>query len=236
MPRLPRQPRKPKPKLKPRCPNASYQKPPRWSVTGARQLAGGHSRRGVEVFSPVNDLSLICSNDETNPTRRRGAQPGLPGLSARQAADRQHQRPPPRPLFPTLQPPTPSISLGQPPDPQDADPNAHASPLLRHLAILQAASEGQGAAIPLLAAPSAATPPSPPSPTPWTTPTPAASPTTPKDTPSAPPAPPGGKTGSFPPKASAIAALAPELPPRMLRRTSICIFHGAGGNRHGQLL
>ena len=172
----------------------------------------------------MNDLSLICSNDETNPTRRRSAQTGNTNALRRGLYS---QRFNPRRL---------QSLLTQPPALQDAAPNAPASSLLRHLAILQAASEGQGAAIPLLAAPSAATPPSPPSPTPWTTPTPAASPTTPKDTPSAPPAPPGGKTGSFPPKASAIAALAPELPPRMLRRTSICIFHGAGGNRHGQLL
>ena len=189
----------------------------------------------------MNDLSLICSNDETNPTRRRGAQPGrrqtgntnalLHGLYSQRFNPRRLQS-----------------LLTQPPAPQDAAPNAPGSSLLRHLAILratiedlaQAASEGRGAAIPLLlhAIRSHAT-------------RSHATLTALSHSLEHPNARrlsnnPEGHTkcaacgawwqnSYLSPKDSAIAALAPELPPRMLRRTSICIFHGAGGNRHGQL-
>ena len=55
------------PKLKPRCPNASYQKPPRWFVTGARLAATLQGE--LEHFSLVNDLTLICSSEKQIPPR-----------------------------------------------------------------------------------------------------------------------------------------------------------------------
>ena len=100
----------------------------------------------MEVFSPVNDLSLNCSNDETNPTRRRGAPVGNTNALRHGLYS---QRFNPHRLQSLLTQPTP---------PQDAPPTPSAPSLLRHLDILratiedltQAASEGQGAAIPLL--------------------------------------------------------------------------------------